>query len=741
MKPLTPLLALALLAGCASRDADGDGRSASIDCDDSDPLVFPGAIEHCDGIDNDCSGVADDSYAAEAVVFFLDEDGDGYGTTAASQLSCANVVPAGFVADASDCDDADRDVNPGAEERCNLVDDNCNDMVDDNPSDAPTWYADNDEDGFGSRTLARRACEGPPGWIKNGGDCNDFDFLVNPNALEYCDGFDNDCDDITDEPDSEDHKVWYLDSDEDGHGDAKYSVDACYQPDGYSPFDDDCNDVPEEDGALQTPGVEEICQDGIDNNCNDSPDQCSYLGWSASTANLTTEGSGGGGYLGYAVDIIGDADGDGVDDIVWGEYYGIVDTYSGDGVLQYGELDGVHTETELLAEDMPRWGSSTSYDYMGRMVNHLGDIDRDGYDDFGIGSYTYDGGASNGGAVFIIYGDSTRHAGEGVNAETEELPSLVGWSSSTYAGSSMGPAGDFTGDGYTDMLISGYYYNHDGMTGAGAVWLVPGAASRYDFHQSLEPFAKWVGPETYTYLGYLGPVLDSGDLDADGYSDITIGSYGYSSYSGASFVIYGSGVGPSGTQVITDAADTELTGASTSNYFGGYSNQIPGDLNDDGYDDLVVGQYQANSYAGACYIFFGGSKEIGGGSGPDRADVTINGSGSSTYLCYGRPAVGDFDNDGVPELVVGAYRQSSGSGSYNGASYVFTAGPDFGTDDELDYGDAVHTINGPNGTYAYFGYHQAAGDVNGDGYDDLVVGAYGDSGYDGVGYVFFGNSI
>lgn len=216
---------------------------------------------------------------------------------------------------------------------------------------------------------------------------------------------------------------------------------------------------------------------------------------------------------------------------------------------------------------------------------------------------------------------------------------------------------------------------------------------------------------------------------------------GYDSYRGASYVIYGSGIGPAGTQVIDDAADTRLTGAGSSNYFGGYTSQIPGDLNDDGYDDLLVGQHQANSYAGACYIFFGGTSEIRGGVGEDRADVTINGSGSSTYLCQGRPAVGDFDGDDLDELIVGAYRQTSGSGSYNGASYVFETGPDFGVVDVLDYGDAAHVIVGPSGSNTYFGYQQVAGDVNGDGYDDLIVGAYGENGSDGVGYVFFGNSI
>jgi len=741
MKTTAPLLALALLVGCAAGDADGDGFGASVDCDDDNPLIFPGAMERCDGVDNDCNGQADDSYSAEAVVFFLDEDGDGYGTTKASQMSCADIAPAGFVADASDCDDTDRDVNPGAEELCNLTDDNCNRAIDDNPVDAPMWFADNDEDGFGSRTLNRRACEAPPGWIRDGGDCNDFDFLVNPNALEYCDGFDNDCDDETDEPDAEDHKVWYLDSDGDGHGDEKYSVDACYQPDGYSPFDDDCNDIPEEGGADQTPGVEEICQDGIDNNCNESPDQCSFLVWAADTSEFYVEGTSSSGYLGYGLDTAGDIDGDGIDDMIWGEYRATRDaSYAGAGVLVYGEEDGVRTETELDASELPSWYPDSTYDYMGRVVSHIGDIDRDGFDDVAIGAYSYDAEYSSSGMVTIVYGDATRYE-DGINIEEEEVPSIVGYGSSHYLGSGIGPAGDLNGDGYVDMLAGGYYYSHDGNTGAGAVWVVPGAATRYGFEQSVEPFAKYVGGERYTYLAYFGATLDAGDLDGDGQSDIVIQGRGYNSYSGGVFGIYGSGSAPSGTQVITDAADFTYQGASSSSYFGQYSTQIPGDLNDDGYDDLVVGQYQANSYAGAVYVFFGEADELGGGDSGD-ADVTINGSGSSTYLGYGRTAMGDFDNDGQNELAVGAYRQSTGGQNYNGGIYLYTVDADFGTTTtEYDLADAVHTIDGPTSTYAYMGWHVASGEFNGDGFDDLMSGAYGNNGYKGTGYVWFGNSI
>lgn len=746
MKNSTTLLALALfgLTGCGAADADGDGFDSTIDCNDDEVAIYPGAVEHCDGVDNDCNDVVDDNYAEEATVFFIDADGDGFGTPAASQTACIDVPPVGYVADASDCDDDDREVNPGAVELCNLTDDDCNNIVDDNPEDAPFWYADNDQDGFGSLTLLTKACEAPEGWIKTGGDCNDFDFLTNPNSLEYCDGYDNDCDELTDEPDAEDHKVFYQDLDGDGYGNVLEPIDACYLPDGYSESDEDCNDDPGGTGALQVPYTEEICQDGLDNNCNDSADQCSYDGWeSVDDANYVMKGWGGG-YLGYSLDGVGDNDGDGYDDLVAGAYFATVGGYtSGAGVLWYGEAEGTIPDREVDGKDAPLWGTTTSYDYFGRHSNALGDIDNDGYDDFGIGAYQWDYSSSYSGegTMAIIYGKSRRYEEENIIEELE-TPGLRGPASSTYLGSTFGSAGDQNGDTYNDMLVGGYYHRHDGNIGSGGVWVVPGANTRYEHASDISGFGSFVGGERYTYLGYFGPTVDSGDLDGDGRPDMAMGAYGYNSYAGGSFVIYGTGGMPTGTQVVSDASDATFTGSTSYEYVGGYMTQIPGDINDDGYDDLMIGHYQASSYAGACYVVLGDSTQLRGGVAASKADVTIKGSGSSTYLCYGRPSLADFNNDGVAELVVSAYRQSSGSGTYNGATYLFEAGADFGNTAELTVtDDPLVEISGPSGSYAYFGYQTSTGDFNGDGYDDLVSSAYGAYGYGGGVYMFFGNSI
>ena len=270
------ILPLTMLAACTDKgdddddgddeavDADGDGFDEDEDCDDSDMLVFPGADETCDEVDNDCDGEIDEGDATDASTWYADADGDGYGDEANATDACE--APSGFIADSGDCDDGDEAINPDADEVCDGADNDCDGEVDESDAlDASTWYADGDEDGFGDLNSQTTACDQPDGYVTDYTDCDDGDGAVNPDAEELCstDGVDDDCDGEIDEADAADVSTWYADLDGDGYGDVTSTTVDCDQPSDHVADSTDCDD----DDAYTHPFADELC-DGVDNDCD-----------------------------------------------------------------------------------------------------------------------------------------------------------------------------------------------------------------------------------------------------------------------------------------------------------------------------------------------------------------------------------------------------------------------------------------------------------------------------------------
>jgi hypothetical protein len=214
----TPISSCARPAGTVGND---------LDCDDTRVNVFPGAPETCDGRDDDCDGLIDEAGATGGPDFYADADGDGFGDASQSVSACT--APAGYVADDSDCWDGDDGVFPGASERANGVDDDCDGTVDEG-----TDAYDDDGDGY----------------AEDGGDCDDADPGVNPPAIEACDGVDQDCDGVADE------------------GTDCYDDDG----DGLSEQDGDCDDG----NDARSPDLVEINGNGIDDDCDGSVDGGSF---------------------------------------------------------------------------------------------------------------------------------------------------------------------------------------------------------------------------------------------------------------------------------------------------------------------------------------------------------------------------------------------------------------------------------------------------------------------------------
>ncbi|MBP7147304.1 MAG: right-handed parallel beta-helix repeat-containing protein [Acidobacteria bacterium] len=189
------------LSTSARTDNDGDSYSECAgDCNDTQVSIFPGATEICNGVDDDCDGTIDDN--AVPLTFYRDADGDGYGHTGDTAQGCT--PPAGYVANSSDCNDADDSIHPGAAEACDAVDQDCDGSIDEGlPLD--TFYRDADADGYGNAAQTTQACGATPpdGYAANSADCNDARADINPGRPEICaDGLDNDCDGAPDGSDA-----------------------------------------------------------------------------------------------------------------------------------------------------------------------------------------------------------------------------------------------------------------------------------------------------------------------------------------------------------------------------------------------------------------------------------------------------------------------------------------------------------------------------------------------------------
>ncbi|MEL6349085.1 MAG: MopE-related protein [Myxococcota bacterium] len=747
---VTPTMLIAIgLFGCDSSndasvdptaDIDGDGYTGSVDCDDADASTHPGAVELCDGIDNNCNSIVDDD-PANGELFFIDFDGDGFGHTDLTSRFCGGPAK-GYVTNSSDCDDLSADAFPGGTEICDGIDNNCDGAIDNNAPDTSMFYYDGDGDGFGDDAVTIRACVAPESYADVAGDCTDTDALVHPQS------------------------VWYPDADNDGFGLDAQPIVGCQGPRLHVLNNFDCNDVDpfinpdaEEicnniddncDGELPPSdadfdgdgqplcagdcaddepttfsGAEEICDDGLDNDCNSVVDN--NCPTDVNDADVIFTGEKSYDYMFYGLDADGDVNGDGYNDVVTGAYLADPAGVSNGGktYIFYGPFSSGESFAAADASVIIN-GTSTS-SYSGYEVAIGGDINGDGYGDL-ISSayYTRDFGYTGGGAAYVFYGPLTNS-----ELSTDDADAAIyGTNSFAYTGQYYLDMKDLNNDGLDEAIVG--VYRHSARTSSGGIIAAFEEPSGDVAITSAD--ISFNGNSFLDYVGYDGVAED---FDGDGFTDF-MWSAPYYFYKDEAFVTYG----PisSGDEFLANSSgyDVNFTGSRS-----GVGEQLGGgDVNGDGYIDYVVsgGYYTAEglTYAGAITVHFG---PISAGSSIDiteEYDFRVMETVRYNYL--GRAfttelEVEDINADGIDDLFYTSSYNDTIS-SQNGAGFL-VYGPVTGEMDTDTYDKGFFNLSG---RFAYTGRSNAVGDLDDDGMLDILIADNG-SAYAGASYVFFNESL